>query len=35
LSALVGNRIWQQFTVTFDYSSAVLRLTPNATFVNH
>jgi hypothetical protein len=29
-SALVGNRVWRQFTVTYDYSHAALRLTPNA-----
>ena len=35
LSALVGNRIWRRFTVTFDYSHAALRLTPNDSFKQH
>jgi hypothetical protein len=35
LSALVGKRIWQRFTITLDYSDAMLRLTLNATFINH
>ena len=31
-SALVGNRIWRRFTVTFDFAHSALRLTPNAQF---
>ena len=31
-SALVGNPILQQFTVTFGYSRAAMRLTPNSSF---
>ncbi len=32
LSALVGNRILQRFTVTLDYAHETLQLTPNASF---
>jgi hypothetical protein len=35
LSALVGNRIWRGFTVSFDYAHAALRLTPNSSFNQH
>jgi hypothetical protein len=34
-SALLGNRVLQRFAVTFDYSHAVLRLTPNASYDQH
>jgi hypothetical protein len=35
LSALVGNRVWQRFDVTFDYAHTTLQLTPNASYSGH
>jgi hypothetical protein len=35
LSALVGNRVWQRFDLTFDYSHAALRLAPNTSYTRH
>ena len=34
LSALVGNRIWRRFSITFDYSHAILRLVPDASLIH-
>ncbi len=35
LSALVGNRVWQRFDVTFDYAHTKLQLKPNASYSEH